>query len=83
VVDGHAAFHRAIVEAAGAPRIAAAYAALDGEMRLFLIALRPVWTLDRMAEHHEALARDLPRRGPDALREHLADGAAAVLRRDP
>jgi len=79
VVDGHAAVHRAIVASAGAPRIASAYAALDAEMRLFLIALRPVWTLDRMAEHHDALARDLPRRGPEALREHLADGAAAVL----
>jgi DNA-binding GntR family transcriptional regulator len=79
VVDGHAGVHRAIVEAAGAPRIAAAYAALDAELRLFLIALRPVWTLDRMADHHDALARDLLRRGPDALREHLADGAAAVL----
>ncbi len=82
VVDGHAAVHRAIVECAGAPRIAAAHAALDAEMRLFLIALRPVWTLDRMADHHDALARDLPRAGPDALREHLADGTAAVLQRD-
>jgi DNA-binding GntR family transcriptional regulator len=80
VVDGHAAVHHAIVESARAPRIASAYAALDAEMRLFLIALRPVWTVDRMAEHHEQLARDLPRRGPEALREHLADGAASVLR---
>lgn len=79
VVDGHAAVHRAIVESADAPRIAAAYDALDAEMRLFLIALRPVWSLPRMAEHHEALADALPREGPQALREHLADGAAAVL----
>jgi DNA-binding GntR family transcriptional regulator len=83
VVDAHAAFHRAIVDAADAPRIAAAHAALEAEMRLFLIALRPVWTLDRMAEHHDALVRDLPTRGPDALREHLADGAAAVLAPGP
>jgi DNA-binding GntR family transcriptional regulator len=79
VVDAHAAVHRAIVDSAGAPRIAAAHAALDNEMRLFLMALKPVWTLDRMADHHEALARDLPARGEEALREHLADGAAAVL----
>jgi DNA-binding GntR family transcriptional regulator len=80
VVDGHAAVHHAIVDSAHAPRIAAAYAALDAEMRLFLIALRPVWTVERMAEHPEQLARDLPRRGPEALREHLADGATSVLR---
>jgi DNA-binding GntR family transcriptional regulator len=79
VVDGHAAVHRAIIDSAGSPRIAGAYAALDAEMRLFLIALRPVWSLQRMAAHHEALARDLPARGPEALREHLADGAATVL----
>ncbi len=80
VVDGHAAVHHAIVDSAHSARIASAYAALDGEMRLFLIALRPVWTVERMAEHHEQLARDLPRRGPAALRAHLADGAASVLR---
>jgi DNA-binding GntR family transcriptional regulator len=79
VVDAHAAVHRAIVESAGSSRIAAAHAALDNEMRLFLMALKPVWTLNRMAEHHEALARDLPVRGEEALREHLAEGAAAVL----
>lgn len=79
VVEGHAGVHRAIVDAADAPRIAAAYASLDAEMRLFLIALRPVFSLPRMAAHHEQLAEDLPRRGTPALREHLADGAAAVL----
>lgn len=81
VVDGHSAVHRAIVEQAAAPRISAAYEALSGELRLFLLALRPVWTLERMAEHHEALARDLPRLGPPALRAHLDDGADAVVRR--
>lgn len=79
VVDGHAAVHGTIVACAAAPRIAAAHAALEAEMRLFLIALRPVWGLEQMAVHHEQLARDLMRRGPQALREHLADGADAVL----
>jgi DNA-binding GntR family transcriptional regulator len=79
IVEAHAAVHRAIVHSAGAPRLAGAHAALDNEMRLFLMALKPVWTLDRMADHHEALARELPVRGEEALREHLAEGAAAVL----
>lgn len=79
VADAHAAVHRAIVESAESPRIAAAYAGLTAELRLFLLALRPVWALPRMVTHHEELARDLLGRGPEALREHLADGAAAVL----
>jgi DNA-binding GntR family transcriptional regulator len=83
IVDGHGAVPRAIGDAAHSPRIAAAHDALDAEMRLFLIALRPLWSLPQMAEHHEQLARDLPERGVDALREHLADGAAAVLADTP
>ncbi len=79
IVDGHADVHRALVEAADSPRIAVAHASLDGEMRLYLIVMRPVWTLPRMAEHHEQLAEDLPTKGVIALREHLADGAASVL----
>ncbi len=79
VADAHAAVHRAIVESAGSPRIASAYAGLTAELRLFLLALRPVWALSRMVTHHEELARALFTRGPEALREHLADGASAVL----
>jgi DNA-binding GntR family transcriptional regulator len=79
VADAHAAVHRSIVESADSPRIAAAYAGLTAELRLLLLALRPVWALPRMVSHHEELARDLLTRGPEALREHLADGVAAVL----
>lgn len=79
VADAHAAVHRAVVESADSPRIASAYAAITAELRLFLLALRPVWALPRMVTHHEQLARELFTRGPEALRDHLADGASAVL----
>jgi DNA-binding GntR family transcriptional regulator len=79
VTEAHDALHRALVEAGGSDRIAAAHAALEGEVRLFLVQLRPAWTLDRMAEGHEKLVADLERDGPDALREHLRESAEAVL----
>lgn len=78
VADAHAAVHTAIVAAAGAPRIAAAHAALEGEMRLVVAGLRPAWSLERMATHHEALVAELERTGAEALRPHLADGARTL-----
>jgi len=81
VTEAHAAVHRALVDAADSPRLAAAYATLEGEMRLFLTALRPDWSLVRMADHHDALPEALSKAGVGALREHLADGAATVLGR--
>jgi DNA-binding GntR family transcriptional regulator len=80
VVDAHAAVHGAIVRAAGAPRIERAHRALDGELRLFVIALRPAWSLERMAAHHEALLAGLEAEGTAALRRHLEEGAATLLR---
>jgi DNA-binding GntR family transcriptional regulator len=74
VVDAHDRVHSAIVAAARSPRIERAYAALAGELRLFVIQLRPAWTLERMAEHHERLLADLEREGPEPLRAHLAEG---------
>ena len=78
VVAAHDSVHGAIVAAARSPRIARAYAALAGEMRLFVLQLRPAWSLDRMAEHHERLVADLEAHGPEPLRAHLADGLATV-----
>jgi DNA-binding GntR family transcriptional regulator len=78
VVDAHAAVHGAIVTAADSPRLERAYAALAGELRLFVIQLRPSWTLDRMAEHHDRLIADLEREGPAALRRHLDEGRASL-----
>jgi hypothetical protein len=48
-------------------------------MRLFLVQLRPAWTLDRLAAGHVDLVAGLEERGPDALRGHLREAADAVL----
>jgi DNA-binding GntR family transcriptional regulator len=79
VAGAHAAVHRAIVAAASSPRIEASYAQLAAELQLFLVQLRPVWPLERMASHHEQLVAGLEREGPEALRRHLREGADAVL----
>jgi DNA-binding GntR family transcriptional regulator len=68
----HRRVHEALVAAAGAPRIARAYAALSAELDLFLSQLRPVWTRERLGPDHLALVRDLEHDGPDVLREHMA-----------
>jgi DNA-binding GntR family transcriptional regulator len=80
VAEAHNDVHRALVSAAGSERIARAYDGLAGEMRLFLTALRPHWSLERMAAQHEELIGELERIGPAALREHLRAGERAVLR---
>jgi DNA-binding GntR family transcriptional regulator len=79
VVDAHDALHAALVAAADSPRIAAAHAALEGETRLFIVQLRPSWTLERMAADHERLVEDLETKGADVLRAHLRESADAVL----
>ena len=77
--DAHNALHRAIVAAADSPRIAAAHAALDGELKLFMNQLEPLWSAERMAADHIALVRGLEREGPAALRGHLSESAAALV----
>ena len=79
VAAAHATVHGSIVSAAGAKRIEASYAALARELQLFLVQLQPVWSLERMISHHQALIVELERDGPEALRRHLRDGADAVL----
>ena len=79
VALAHDDLHHALVAASGSPRITAAHAALSGEMRLFLVELRPAWTLDRMAESHADLVARLERDGVPALSEHLGEAAEAVL----
>lgn len=77
--DAHNALHRAIVEAAHSPRITAAHAALDGELKLFMNQLEPLWSRERMAADHAALVRGLEHDGPAALRGHLSESAAALV----
>jgi len=81
VVDAHDRVHGGLVGAAQSPRLERAYGTLAGEMRLFVIQIRPSWSLERMAAHHERLLADLEREGPEPLRAHLAEGRASIARR--
>jgi DNA-binding GntR family transcriptional regulator len=80
VVDAHGRVHGALVAAARSPRIERAYGALAGELRLFVIQIRPSWSLERMAAHHERLLADLERLGSEPLRAHLIEGLASISR---
>jgi DNA-binding GntR family transcriptional regulator len=78
VNEAHAALHGAIVDAAASPRIAAVHRALSGELRLFLLQLEPLWSAQRMSTDHATLVAELERSGPEVLRKHLRESAAAL-----
>jgi DNA-binding GntR family transcriptional regulator len=79
VARAHDDVHLALVRASGSERIQRAYDSLAGEMRLFVMALRPHWSLERMAAQHEELVEQLESEGPEALRDHLRAGRESVL----
>jgi DNA-binding GntR family transcriptional regulator len=79
IVDAHDRLHTSIVDAAASPRLAAAYHALAAELRLVIVQLRPAWTLERMADDHLKLVRDLERKGADVLRPHIRESTAALI----
>jgi DNA-binding GntR family transcriptional regulator len=79
VAQAHDDVHLALVRASGSERIQRAYDSLAGEMRLFVMALRPHWSLERMAAQHEELVEQLESQGPEALRDHLRAGRESVL----
>ena len=78
VAQAHNAVHTAIVAASRSERIARAHAGLDGELQLFLVQLRPHWSLARMAADHERLIADLGAGGPEALHQHLRESMEEV-----
>jgi DNA-binding GntR family transcriptional regulator len=78
VTDTHLGLHAALVAAAQSPRIAAAHTALAGEMRLFVLQLRPLFSPAGIAADHTALIAGLEREGPEVLRGHLSDAAARL-----
>ncbi|PWC05969.1 hypothetical protein DCE94_05640 [Agromyces badenianii] len=67
----HADFHRAIVAASASPRIIEAHVALGSELLLFLLHVRPHYTLESLIAEHRALLDEVQHRGPAAMREHL------------
>ncbi|KQV75910.1 hypothetical protein ASC61_13325 [Aeromicrobium sp. Root344] len=75
----HSAFHRALVAAAGSPRITEAYERLDTEMLLFLRQLRSAYDGAQLCTEHRDYVADVQRRGEDAVRRHLADSTAMLL----
>lgn len=77
----HADFHGALVAASRSPRIIEAHAALGSELLLFLLHVRPHYTLRTLVEEHRALLDDVQARGPDAIREHLEHSTALLLGR--
>lgn len=78
IAAAHTAIHDAIAAAAGNERLHAAHRALAGELNLFMLHLKPVWSREELARHHERLARELFEQGEDALRRHLEEGESAV-----
>jgi DNA-binding GntR family transcriptional regulator len=75
-VDADMAFHAALVDAAGSPRLRRLYATLEGEIRLCIAQLRPAWhTPAALAEEHRQVLDGILAGSPDAaearMREHL------------
>ncbi|MGW9183161.1 GntR family transcriptional regulator [Agromyces sp. NPDC055661] len=67
----HADFHRALVAASGSPRIIEAHAALGSELLLFLLHVRPHYTIESLVVEHRELLDAVQSEGPEAVREHL------------
>ena len=67
----HAEFHHALVATSASPRIIEAHAALGSELLLFLLHVRPHYTLGSLVVEHRELLDAVQADGPDALREHL------------
>jgi DNA-binding GntR family transcriptional regulator len=78
VTIAHEHLHGAIVEAAQSPRILAAHRALAGQLRLFLVQLRPAWDVANLADEHDALIEAIETDGPEALRVHITASTEAL-----
>ena len=67
----HADFHGALVAASGSPRIVDAHAALGSELLLFLLHVRPHYTLESLVAEHRELLDAVQSEGSSAIRAHL------------
>ncbi|MCD5345265.1 GntR family transcriptional regulator [Agromyces sp. S2-1-8] len=75
----HADFHRAIVAASASPRIIEAHDALGSELLLFLLHVRPHYTLEAIIDEHRELLVEIQAQGPEAMREHLGHSTDLLL----
>jgi DNA-binding GntR family transcriptional regulator len=79
VAAAHEQLHHAIVTASQSPRIVAAHRALGGELRFFLVQLRPAWDVDGLAAEHAALVDAIESDGPEVLRPHIEASTRALV----
>ncbi len=85
VVEPDMRFHRALIDAAGSPRLARAYSSVQSEILLCLVQLRPYYhrPAEVAAEHEELIAAIRagdPERAEDLFRTHLAEAADNLTR---
>jgi DNA-binding GntR family transcriptional regulator len=78
-VEDHEALHHEIVLAAGSPRLAEVHRQAGAELRLFVLQLPASWTLERIADDHLELVRQLEADGAGALRPHIEESTRALL----
>jgi DNA-binding GntR family transcriptional regulator len=81
VAEAHEALHHAIVLAAGSPRLADVHRQAGAELRLFVLQLPATWTLERIADDHVELVRQLETEGAEALRPHIEESTRVLLER--
>lgn len=79
VERAHADFHRGLVQASGGTRIVEAHAGLESELLLFLLHVRPHYSLETLVDEHRTLLDDVQVRGPEAVHEHLAHSTRLLL----
>jgi DNA-binding GntR family transcriptional regulator len=84
VADADIGFHRAVLAAAGSPRLLRTFNDVGAELRLFIAQLRPAYRgAHEIAAEHEVLLKALQagkiRPAVEAWREHLDDAQAFFL----
>lgn len=72
-LQAHSAVHRALVAAAGSPRITRAHEQLSDELSLLLLHARPRYGVGELERQHRALLADVQRLGAPPVRAHLDD----------
>lgn len=85
VVEPDMRFHRALIDAAGSPRLVRAYSSVQSEILLCLVQLRPYYhrPAEVAAEHEELIAAIRAgdaERTEQLFRTHLADAADNLTR---
>lgn len=78
-LDAHARVHRALVDAAGSPRIAEEYRRLDSEMHLLLAHVRPAYADGALTTEHRAYVEAALADPEHEVRAHLDHSTRAII----